>query len=69
VTLAVLVSLEMMGTCRNFKPSESHIKFAHHSYYSYSDKKNGSYILVKPALVIKFVGMKKSPARLPSEGK
>jgi len=58
VTLAVLISLEMMETCGNFKPLESHIKFAQHSYYFYRHKTNGSYILVKPALVVKFVSVR-----------
>lgn len=58
MTLAVLISLEMMETCKNFKPSESHMKFARQSYYSYIHKMNGSYILVKPALVVKFVSVR-----------
>ena len=58
MTLAVLISLETMETCRNFKPSGSHINFAQQSYYSYSHKPNGSYILVKPALVVRFVSVR-----------
>jgi len=58
VTLGVVISFEMMETCRNFKPLESHVKFAQQSYYSFSHKTNGSYSLVKPALVVTFVSVR-----------
>jgi hypothetical protein len=58
VILVVFISLEMMGTRREFKPSESHVRFAQQSYYSYSHKTSGIYILIKPAVVMKFVSVR-----------